>query len=452
MTGSLVFLVIAGVSLVALPRRWAALPLLLAAAYTTREPIVDLGPASLSVLRVLVVIGIARVLVRGERIATGIVTLDRLIVAWAVLLVVMSAFHSSNAWTLRLGMVWGDIGTYLLLRVFIQDLTDVKRLFGAFTVALAPLALLMLYEKYAQHNPFAIMGGSGLANIREGHVRAYGPFAHSILAGTVGAACFPMALYVWRQNRFVALLGLAATLGIVYASTSSGPIMMVGFALAALWLWNVRSRLRLVRWGSVAMICGLQIVMQDPVYFLMARVDITGGSQGWYRAQLIRSSLQHINEWWLAGTDYTRHWMPSGIPANANNTDITNHLLAMGVLGGLPLLILFVAVLASAFRAVGRAVRAHEGQRDTQFLSWTLGAILFAHVMNFWAISLFDQSVVFLYLIFAAIAAALPPQSAPAIARERRPMVGRNSPRETERSAGKSPSMAIKSRSARVGH
>ena len=53
--------------------------------------------------------------------------------------------------------------------------------------------------------------------------------------------------------------------------------------------------------------------MEDPIYFLMARIDISGGSQGYFRAQLIRSLIDHLSEWWLAGKDYTRHWMASGI-------------------------------------------------------------------------------------------------------------------------------------------
>jgi hypothetical protein len=84
----------------------------------------------------------------------------------------------------------------------------------------------------------------------------------------------------------------------------------------------------------------------------------------------------------------------------------------MGVLGGLPLLALFVAVLVCAFRTVGRALRQNDGQLpDRAFLIWTLGAMLFAHVVNFWAISLFDQSVIFMYLVLATIAAAVVPAS-----------------------------------------
>ena len=74
-----------------------------------------------------------------------------------------------------------------------SDADDV-RLFRVLCVALAPLAVLLLLERYTTHNYFSVMGGSGEINIRDGHVRAYGPLGHSILAGTVGATCVPMAL------------------------------------------------------------------------------------------------------------------------------------------------------------------------------------------------------------------------------------------------------------------
>jgi hypothetical protein len=404
--GSVVFLVIAGVLLVVLPRRYAAIPVLLAAAYTTRLPVVELGPANLTVLRILVLVGIVRLLARGERIANGVNAVDRLLLAWAMVLIGGSAFHTSDAWTFRIGMVLGDLGVYFLCRVFVQDQEDVRRLFKVLCVALVPLAILMLLEKYTAQNFFTVMGGSGQITIRDGHLRAAGPFAHAILAGTVGATCLPMALCLWRAHRANALIGLFAAAGIVFASTSSGPIMMVVFTCVGLVMWKVRDRLALIRWGTVAAIIGLDVVMKDPVYFLMARIDITGGSTGWYRAQLIRSSLEHLNEWWAVGTDYTRHWMATGIYANDIHTDITNHFLQMGVLGGLPLLILFVLMLRAAFRAVGRALRENEGHSpERSFLIWTLGAMLFGHAIDFWSISLFDQSISFFYMILAAIGA-----------------------------------------------
>ena len=48
--------------------------------------------------------------------------------------------------------------------------------------------------------------------------------------------------------------------------------------------------------------------------------------------------------------------MPTGIFANERHTDITNHVLAMGVAGGLPLMLIFLFVLAVDFGRVFYAV------------------------------------------------------------------------------------------------
>ena len=50
-------------------------------------------------------------------------------VAWAVLFVWLSAFHTSDAWTFRIGMVLGELGVYGLCSIFIHDPEDVRRIF-----------------------------------------------------------------------------------------------------------------------------------------------------------------------------------------------------------------------------------------------------------------------------------------------------------------------------------
>ena len=373
----------------------------------TRGQVLEIGPAHFDVIRILVLVGYARITIKNESIQGGLNNIDKMLILWAIWLVSSSAFHTSDAWVFRIGMVWTDLGCYFLFRVFLQNDEDVKYIFKVVCVILIPVTTLMLLEKLTGKNYFASLGGvNEFAAYRDGHYRANGPFAHAILAGTVGAGCFPMAVYMWKSQRKLALAGFYGAGGMVIAATSSGPIMMVFFIIFGLMLWNVRQYLKVIRWLTLIGIIALDMVMKDPVYYLMARIDLGGGSKGYHRARLIESSIEHLNEWWLVGTDYTRHWMATGVHSNKTHTDITNHLLGMGVTGGLPLMILWILVLVAAFSSVGKALQKNENAPlEQKLLIWTLGAIMFGHVWNYFSISYFDQSIVFFYLVLASIGA-----------------------------------------------
>jgi hypothetical protein len=169
-------------------------------------------------------------------------------------------------------------------------------------------------------------------------------------------------------------------------------------------MWRWRLWIPHIFWALVLAYIGLDIIMNDPAYYIIARADIIGGSAGWHRARLIESAIEHLSEWWLAGTDYTRHWMPTGVPWSEDHTDITNHYLKMGVIGGLPLMILFIVVLAEGFSYVGKTWRHAVGLPSAfQFMVWSLGASLFSQAATLISVSYFDQSFVFLYLTLAAI-------------------------------------------------
>jgi hypothetical protein len=148
--------------------------------------------------------------------------------------------------------------------------------------------------------------------------------------------------------------------------------------------------------------------MNAPAYYILSYIDLTGSSTSWHRAALIDAAITHWSEWWLAGTEYTRHWLPYGVPWSRNHIDITNYYLRMGIDGGLPLMLAFIWVLVKGFSIVGRTLRELEAAPTpsascSAFLIWALGASLFAHVATFISVSYFDQSVVFLYLTLAAI-------------------------------------------------
>jgi hypothetical protein len=188
----------------------------------------------------------------------------------------------------------------------------------------------------------------------------------------------------------------------VVTSFSSGPVMSLVYGVFALILWRWRQYTREMLIAAVVGYILLDLVMKAPAYYLIARIDITGGSTGWHRAKLIDSAIEHLHEWWLFGTDYTRHWMPTGVSWSPDHTDITNHYIRMGVLGGLPLMILFILQLWRGFKYVGGVLRSHPS-RDVQFLAWAFGSALFAHAVTCVGVSYFDQSFLFLYLNLAMI-------------------------------------------------
>jgi hypothetical protein len=407
---AITFLAINAVLLLLLSRRWAPLPFLIGACYMTMGQVVEIGPFHFTVIRILVAVGVVRIIARGERLEGGMHTLDWLMVAWASWALFSSVFHNnlSDSLVFRLGLVYNACGIYFLLRVFCQSIDDVIILCLITAILLVPLAIEMLFEKQTLHNLFSSMGGvpEGPA-IRKGRVRAQGPFAHSILAGTIGAVCIPLIIVLWHHHRKEAVIGITACVVIIFAAASSGPIMSAIAGIGALWMWRYQRKTRLFRWLAVIGYITLDLIMKDPAYYILARIDIAGGSTGWHRARLIESALRFLSEWWLAGTDYTRHWMPTGVSWSQDHTDITNHYIKMGVIGGLPLMFLFIAVMAKGFSFVGRIQKQDPPlPLQVRFMVWALGASLFAHAATFISVSYFDQSFVFLYLTLAAIGSA----------------------------------------------
>jgi hypothetical protein len=265
----------------------------------------------------------------------------------------------------------------------------------------------MVYEKLFAFNVFSNLGGvNETPFIRQGKVRAQGPFSHAILAGTVGAVCLPITVLLWQLKRKTSFIGSMACLIIIYTSTSSGPIMSALAGILALMMWSFRQKIKLILWLLIIGYVALDIYMYDPAYFIIARINVTGSSESWHRARLIQSSIEHISEWWIGGTDYTRHWMNRGLAAHPNHADITNYYIQMGVWGGLPLLILFTAQVAKGFSYVVKTLRRWTGSAipfKLQFVVWGLGASLFAAAATSISISFFDQSYIFLYIPLAAI-------------------------------------------------
>jgi hypothetical protein len=396
--------------LVVLPRRFVAFPIVALVCFMTMGERVIVAGLNFTLLRILLLFGWGRLVLRGELRSIRLNRIDRAILWWTLssIVIYVLLWQSFDAFQNKLGLAYNAVGFYFLFRFLVRDFDDAMRMVKTTALLIMPLAGIMVVEKLTGKNSFAIFGGvSPVTALRDGVLRCQGPFAHPILAGTFGATLFPLFVALWvscRRIRSVALLGMLSAIVITVTSGSSGPIMALLAGVIGLSVWRLQPHMRKVRWSMIFCLIGLQLAMKAPVWFLMARVDIFSGSTGYHRAYLIDSAVRHVDGWWLVGTKSTLSWADE----DQGLFDVTNQYLIEGADGGLLTLILFITIIVRAFQGVGRSVRATKGGDDQRLplALWAMGAALLSHTVSYMSVSYFDQNIVGWYLLLAVIATA----------------------------------------------
>jgi hypothetical protein len=268
------------------------------------------------------------------------------------------------------------------------------------------LASFMLVELSTGRNLFSVFGGvPPVTAVRAGHLRCQGAFSHPLLAGAFGATLLPIFMGIGRaqlHSRTLKILAMLSTIVIALASASSGPAMAVIAGIFGICMWVAREQMRIIRWLSLVGLVLLQIMMKAPVWALLARVGLVGGSTGYHRYILFDNAIRRFGEWWLLGTKTTSHW-------GYYLWDVTNTYIHVGVDGGFVSLVLFMAILWKCFRRIGIMVNnlKNEYSREFRFFLWSLGASLFAHSVAFMGMSYFGgQIMTSLYLLICMISTA----------------------------------------------
>ena len=401
--------VIMGLMFVLLPRRFAIAPVIVLCCYMTLGQAFVVAGCHFTMIRVLLLFGWARLILRGEIRRLQLNQIDWAIIGWTIVsfIAYVALWRTSDSVVYKLGTAYNIMGFYFLFRMLLWDFDDIVQTIRLAAVLIAPLAGFMLLEKSTGRNLFAVFGGvSEVTAVREGVLRCTGPFAHPILAGTFGATILPLFTCLWgvdRGGKLLALIGSVSSLIIVVTSGSSGPVLAAGAAIVALCMWPLRRNMRLIRRGAIVALICLHLVMRAPVWFVLARVDVFSGSTGYHRALLIDSAIKNIKDWWLIGSKSTAAWEDE----DQHLFDVTNQYLVVGSESGLISMLLFIWIIARSFKYVGLSEEtAEEWERPPceQFLIWGLGASLFTHVVSYMSVSYFDQNIVNWYLLLAIIA------------------------------------------------
>lgn len=407
---ALTFLIVNGLLVLALPKKNVLVPFIITVCYITIAQKISIGGIDFNVARILIPIMAMRFIIRGEFHLGKMIKLDRMMLLWVFSNTIMYIllWRTSDAVINRSGMMFDALGLYFLFRISIKTPEDVTRVLTQIAFICVPLMLFMLVEKKTGTNAFSFFGGVPVHSwVRDGKLRAQGPFRHAILAGTFGATLFPMMIvHYWKNNELCrqVIVGGTATFLIMFASASSGPFLSFIFVIISMMFWPLRYKMKNVRVIIVLYLIALDIYMKAPIWYLIAKIsNITGGT-GWHRSYLIDQAFRYFNEWWLMGTKVTAHWMPYHLPGT-EQSDITNMFILQGVQGGLITMIIFILLIREAFTAVGRARLNYEksGVDFQQMLCWSMGAALVGHVAAFFSVTYFDQSMIFFYLLIAMI-------------------------------------------------
>ena len=412
---ALTAVLVLGLAVLVLSRRFALVPLLIAATTIPMAQRMVIAGADFTLLRLLLIAYVLRIVFRGEWREFRWNPLDTAIVLWVVsgTLIMTIHFGTADAFINRLGWAYDILLTYFCGRCLLRQWSDLISLARSSVMLSIPIAAVFLVEWTTQYNLFSVFGGvPEVTRVTEGRLRCQGPFAHPILAGAFWAALLPLIWTLWnegRGGRGLTYLGTAAVLAIVFASSSSTSIASVGAAFVGVALFAFR-RDRKAIWIGVILIAAILhfVIMKQPIWHLMGRLDILGGSTGWHRFKIFDVFVNHFSEWWLTGHSNPTawHWFMR---------DITNQYILEGLRGGLLTLFAFLMVLARAFGNIGKSLAIEEksGEHPDRVLEWKIwlaGVAILVHAVTFFGVSYFAQMIIVFYLqlaIAGAIGAGL---------------------------------------------
>ncbi len=400
--------ILLGIMMLILPRRWAMLPMIMLACFVAPAQRVMIFGCNFTLLRLLVAVGWTRVLLHAETRGFVWKTMDCAAIALAATSAITYSLllGTPEALKYKLGESFDALGMYFLFRCLVRSWDDLDRAVRIFVITSVPVAVAFVIERCTGRNAFAFLGGvPEITVVREGRLRCQGAFAHPILAGCFWASLTPLFVAGWwagTRQRLEAVVGTMTSLLIVILCASSTPVSGVAVAVMGACMFPFRRQMHLVRWGVLGSLVALHMIMNAPVWHLISRIDLAGGSTSYHRYVLIDQAIRRFGEWWLVGTKSTAHW-------GWDMYDVTNQYVLVGVEGGILTLVFFVGVIALGFRGIGVIWRGAGSDRYRVTTAWALGVSLFVHCVCFFAVSYFGQILMVWYLLLAAISSLTPP-------------------------------------------
>lgn len=399
---SLMFLIIVIILMLSLSRE-KLLPLfILSSIMLPMSSRLVLAGVNLFFLRIIVMVLLARLILKSE-FHIQYQPIDKLLFYWAASMILLFVLRERTLSAIinRVGWCITVIGSYLIFRCLIKKVTDFDLALKVIGIASIIIASSMLFEYFSGKNLFYWLGNNLYTMVdNEGNRRCNGPFSHPISAGIFGATQLPLLVYLVRINKFkmIALFGIFASIVITFTSASSTSYLSFALALGGMSLWPFRKYSRTFFWTGIGVLVLLHLLMNAPVWALIARAAVFGGSTAYHRFLLIDQFIYRFNEWWLWGTKSTAHWAHMGVQL----WDVSNYIVRIGVDGGFLSVILFVVFLLKILSSLNRSLLNDFNSKELTMLNWGITVSISTHILAFIGFSYWDQIFISLYFLFAA--------------------------------------------------
>lgn len=386
--------------LLVVPKKYFLLPFILAACFIPADQRIIILDLDFTPLRVLILVGFLRIFLRRESVEIRWSNFDKILLSWAICGAVIYTMRWGNlkAFIYRCGVLYDTLGLYLLFRTHIRSLSDIKLPIKVFAACSVLLAVFVGLEWVTGQSPFVILGET-VTVVRRGRYRCRASFPHPIILGLFWATLVPLflGLGMTDKKKLLYWAGAVASVFIVCASASSTPLLTLLVTILLIALFRYRCYGRQVVWALCGLTIALHLVMRAPVWHLISRISIVGGSTGWHRYKLIDQAIEHFGEWALIGAQSTSHW-------GRGLGDITNQYIAEGVGGGIVPLAIFVYLLVVAVRIPG-SYSLQPVPKCEQWLAWSICVSVLGHCVGFLGVAYFGQIRMLLYLTFSIVAA-----------------------------------------------
>jgi len=396
-------MLLAIVAILFLPRRRAITPFLLAFFTIPLGEVLVLAGIHLQMQQILIVTVLFRMaafpgVASQKRFAGGFNALDVFVVLWAISAFIIFSLQwmAMQAVIKSLGDLLQTLGGYLAVRFLIPDRAVFRRMLKTFALVCAIQGVLMIIEQFTHQNVLSFLGAP-TPEFRDGHVRSQGAIVN-LYAGMFAGVSIPLFLWLWteKKSRIAACTGLIGSTAMVVASFASTSWTTYGASLIGLCFWPFRRQMRLIRCGVVAVLVGLHVVMHGPVWSLIEKIDLTGGSSSYHRYMLVDNCIRHFGDWWFLGARNYGDW-------GFVMFDVCNQFILVALRGGLLTLILYIWIYKQSFSIIGKTRKRIAGDRAQEWTLWCLGSALFATVVSSFGIYYIVYLIVFFYCLLVSI-------------------------------------------------